>query len=150
MPPSYRERRGNGGGGLTAKTIIKRSINAAAAASSPSPSQTTTQEGGLYVVATPIGNLKDLSFRALKVLEECDEVLCEDTRRTIKLLSHYGIKGKRLSSYHEHNKKSHKHRETLEMLRVNSFRKIALVCDAGTPTGERKKPNRRRLSQSIL
>ena len=61
-------------------------------------------------------------------------MLCEDTRRTIKLLSHYEIRGKRLSSYHEHNKKSRKHKETLETLRLNPFRKIALVCDAGTPT----------------
>lgn len=75
-------RRGNGPTAATsaaAKAITKRSIHAAAAASSPSPSQTTTPqgglEGGLYVTATPIGNLQDLSFRALKVLEECDEVM---------------------------------------------------------------------------
>ena len=90
--------------------------------------------GGLYVVATPIGNLGDFTFRALQVLRGCDEILCEDTRRTMKLLSHFGLRGKRLSSYHEHNKKKEKHKLTLEGLRFNSARSVALVCDAGTPT----------------
>ena len=60
--------------------------------------------GGLYVVATPIGNLDDLGARALRVLKDADHILCEDTRRTSKLLSAYEIRKKKLSSYHEHNR----------------------------------------------
>jgi len=83
----------------------------------------------LYIVATPIGNLKDLSFRALQTLKEVDLVLCEDTRNTKKLLNYYGIKTKTLS-YHQHSKLK-KINYILELLKQG--KKLALVSDAGTP-----------------
>lgn len=83
----------------------------------------------LYVVATPIGNLKDITKRALEVLEEADLVLCEDQRRTRKLLHHYEISTP-TDSYHFHSKD--KKRE--KILRVlQEGKKVALVSDAGTP-----------------
>ena len=57
----------------------------------------------LYLVGTPIGNLEDITLRALRVLKEADIIACEDTRNTQKLLNHYEVKGKKLLSYHEHN-----------------------------------------------
>lgn len=83
----------------------------------------------LYVVATPIGNLGDISQRALEVLESCDLVAAEDTRHTQKLLSHFGIK-KPLISYYEHNKIS---RGPILLEKLQSGENIALVSDAGTP-----------------
>jgi 16S rRNA (cytidine1402-2'-O)-methyltransferase len=85
--------------------------------------------GTLYVVATPIGNLEDITQRALHVLAGVDVVACEDTRRTHLLLNHYGIKAK-LLSYHEHNERT-RARELGEMLLQGSD--VALVSDAGTP-----------------
>jgi len=85
--------------------------------------------GTLYLVATPIGNLEDITQRALRVLSEVDLIACEDTRRTRVLLDHYGIKT-RLISYHEHNERE-RSRELGEMLESGST--IALVSDAGTP-----------------
>jgi 16S rRNA (cytidine1402-2'-O)-methyltransferase len=85
--------------------------------------------GTLYIVATPIGNLEDLSFRAVRVLREADRIACEDTRHTRRLLDHYGIE-KPLLSYHEHNEKE----RTEELLRdLEEGRSVALVSDAGTP-----------------
>lgn len=85
--------------------------------------------GTLYIVSTPIGNLEDITARAVRVLEEADTVACEDTRVTLKLLNHLGIK-KRLVSYHEQNEVA----RTEELVRsLLSGRDIALVCDAGTP-----------------
>lgn len=83
----------------------------------------------LYLVATPIGNLKDISNRALEVLENCDIIACEDTRRTVKLLNAYNIK-KKLISYHKHNEKEAG--EQLLNMASEGF-DICLVSDAGCP-----------------
>src|SRR5258707_13216516 len=83
----------------------------------------------LYLVATPIGNGEDITLRALRVLKEVDLIACEDTRQTLKLLSHYGIKT-RLVSYHEHNEMT-KAAELIVDLEGGA--KIALVTDAGMP-----------------
>lgn len=85
--------------------------------------------GILYIVATPIGNLKDITLRALEILKEVDLILCEDTRQTIKLLNHYNI-SKPLISYFQHSKIS-KIDYIVEQLKAG--KKIALVTDAGTP-----------------
>jgi len=84
---------------------------------------------GLYLVATPIGNLEDITFRAIRVLKQADLIACEDTRQTQKLLHHYGI-ATRAVSYHEHNEAS-RAAELVEQL-ANGAR-IAMVSDAGTP-----------------
>lgn len=83
----------------------------------------------LYIVATPIGNLGDISQRALEILSECDLIAAEDTRRTQKLLSYYQIR-KPLLSYHEHNKIS---RGPVLIEKLLKGESIALVSDAGTP-----------------
>ena len=83
----------------------------------------------LYVVATPIGNLADMSERALKVLSEVDFIAAEDTRNTLRLLTHFGISAS-LVSYHEHNKYE-KGREIVE--RLSTGESCAIVTDAGTP-----------------
>jgi len=85
--------------------------------------------GLLYVVATPIGNLEDITLRALRVLKEVDVIAAEDTRHTQKLLAHYNIRTP-LVSYHEHNEKS-RARELVNELK--SGKTIALVTDAGMP-----------------
>jgi 16S rRNA (cytidine1402-2'-O)-methyltransferase len=83
-----------------------------------------------FVVATPIGNLEDISFRAIKTLKEVDLILAEDTRQTKKILNHYEIKNKTLWSYN--TRSSDKSIESiLEYLKTN--KKVALVSDAGTP-----------------
>jgi 16S rRNA (cytidine1402-2'-O)-methyltransferase len=92
--------------------------------------QAAQESGGcLYLVATPIGNLEDISLRALRVLKEADLIACEDTRQTIKLLSHYDIHT-RLESYHEHNELTCAPELIIEL---EQGAKIALVSDAGTP-----------------
>ena len=85
--------------------------------------------GTLYLVATPIGNLEDITLRALRVLREVDLIACEDTRHTRKLLDHYGIHKPTLS-YHEHNE-ALRSGELLAKLRQGTS--VALVSDAGTP-----------------
>lgn len=85
--------------------------------------------GTLYLVATPIGNLQDISFRAIDTLKSVDIVACEDTRHTRKLLNHFGI-SKKLVSYHEHNE-AERANELAELLKEG--KSIAVVSDAGTP-----------------
>ncbi len=85
--------------------------------------------GTLYIVATPIGNLEDITLRALRVLREVDWIACEDTRQTRKLLDHFGI-AKPMVSYHEHNE-SGRAAELVEKLAGSGSG--ALVSDAGTP-----------------
>ncbi|HUA85120.1 MAG TPA: 16S rRNA (cytidine(1402)-2'-O)-methyltransferase [Bryobacteraceae bacterium] len=85
--------------------------------------------GILYLVATPIGNLEDMTLRAARVLREVDAIACEDTRETRKLLEHFGI-ATRMVSYHEHNEVA-RAAELLERMRGGET--IALVSDAGTP-----------------
>ncbi len=83
----------------------------------------------LYIVATPIGNLEDISQRALRVLREADCVACEDTRQTLKLLNRYGIRA-RLTPFHSHNMK----REAPRLIGLlQAGRSLALVTDGGTP-----------------
>jgi len=82
-----------------------------------------------YIIATPIGNLEDITLRALKILQEVDVVLCEDTRVTRKLLDHYKIKNKKLEAYHQHTSEK-KVERLVELIQKN---KVALVTDAGTP-----------------
>ena len=86
--------------------------------------------GTLYLVATPIGNLADITHRALQVLNDVDLIACEDTRHTHKLLSHYGITTKTIS-YHEHNEQQ---RATDLIERLKQGTNIAVVSDAGTPS----------------
>ena len=83
----------------------------------------------LYIVSTPIGNLDDITFRALEVLKKSDIILCEDTRRSIKLLEHYKIK-KKLISYHKFNEKK-KLTKIIEYF--NKGKILSLISDAGTP-----------------
>ncbi len=85
--------------------------------------------GKLYLVATPIGNLEDITLRALKTLEEVDLIACEDTRHTLKLLNHFNI-SKPLTSYYEHNR-IEKGKVLVEDMK--NGKNIALVTDAGTP-----------------
>ena len=92
--------------------------------SNPGPAR-----GTLYLVATPIGNLEDITLRALRVLKESSVIACEDTRHTQKLLNHYGIQN-RLISYHEHNENS---RATELVAEMENGASVALVTDAGTP-----------------
>jgi len=84
---------------------------------------------GLYVVGTPIGNLKDITLRAIETLKSVDVIACEDTRISQKLLNHYGI-SKPLISYHEHNKEERSH-EIIRM--IERGKRVALISDAGMP-----------------
>jgi 16S rRNA (cytidine1402-2'-O)-methyltransferase len=90
---------------------------------------TDSKSGTLYIVATPIGNLGDISKRALETLEKVDIICAEDTRNTRKLLTHYGIQGD-LQAVHDHNEQ-HKISQIKEWL--STGKNIALVSDAGTP-----------------
>ena len=86
--------------------------------------------GTLYLVATPIGNLADITHRALQVLNDVDLIACEDTRHTQKLLNHYGINTKTIS-YHEHNEQQ---RVAALIERLQQGTNVAVVSDAGTPS----------------
>ena len=88
-----------------------------------------TINSGLYIVSTPIGNMQDITFRALNILRKSDVILCEDTRRSGKLLSHFRIKSKMIA-YHKFNE------EKISINIVNSIKKnkiVSLISDAGTP-----------------
>jgi 16S rRNA (cytidine1402-2'-O)-methyltransferase len=85
--------------------------------------------GTLYIVATPIGNLEDMTLRGLRTLREVDSIACEDTRQTSKLLGHFGI-SKPVVSYYEHNESA---RAAELVKRLEAGENIALVTDAGTP-----------------
>jgi len=85
--------------------------------------------GKLYLVPTPIGNLEDMTYRSVRILNEVDVILCEDTRTSSRLLQHYGIQ-KRLISHHQHNE--HKAVEKV-IEHLQNGETIALITDAGTP-----------------
>ena len=84
---------------------------------------------GLYIVSTPIGNLEDITFRSIKILKKSDIILCEDTRRTLKLLNHYKIK-KKLIPYHKFNERKELDK-VIKYLKLGNI--LSLVSDAGTP-----------------
>jgi 16S rRNA (cytidine1402-2'-O)-methyltransferase len=90
----------------------------------------STFDPGLYIVSTPIGNLDDITLRSLEVLKKSDIILCEDTRRSLKLLNHYKIK-KKLVSYHKFNEQKEL-QKIIEYL--NEGKILSLISDAGTPT----------------
>jgi 16S rRNA (cytidine1402-2'-O)-methyltransferase len=94
-----------------------------------SRAQASPPGGCLYLVGTPIGNLEDITLRALRILKEVDQIACEDTRHTQKLLAHYEIH-KPLVSYHEHNELT---RAPELLIALEQGAKIALVSDAGMP-----------------
>jgi 16S rRNA (cytidine1402-2'-O)-methyltransferase len=89
----------------------------------------TAPQPSLYLVGTPIGNLEDISLRALRILKEVDMIACEDTRQTSKLLNHYGIQTRTIS-YHEHNELT---RSAELIMHLEQGKSIALVTDAGMP-----------------
>ena len=110
------------------------SDSSAVATDAASPSSLTQSAGAestgcLYLVGTPIGNLEDITLRALRILREADQIAAEDTRHTQKLLSHYEI-SRPLVSYHEHNEMT---RAPELLIALEQGAKIALVSDAGTP-----------------
>ena len=87
-------------------------------------------KSGLYLVSTPIGNMEDITFRSLHILKKSDLILCEDTRRSAKLLSHFQIKNK-LFAYHKFNEKKVSEK-VVNLIMENKI--ISLISDAGTPT----------------
>ena len=108
---------------------ILRLGESAATKSAVEESTNRQSAGCLYLVGTPIGNLEDITLRALRTLREADQIACEDTRHTQKLLNHYQIQ-KPLTSYHEHNEAT---RSAELLARLERGAKVALVSDAGTP-----------------
>ena len=84
---------------------------------------------GLYLISTPIGNMEDITFRALNILKKSEVILCEDTRRSIKLLSHFKIKNK-LQPYHKFNEKKSVNK-VINLIKMNKV--VSLISDAGTP-----------------
>ncbi|MFZ0295640.1 MAG: 16S rRNA (cytidine(1402)-2'-O)-methyltransferase [Candidatus Sulfotelmatobacter sp.] len=107
----------------------KLDSNAAASEAVQPKTETLSPRPALYLVATPIGNLEDITLRALRVLKESDVIACEDTRQTQKLLNHYGITT-RTVSYHEHNEMT----RAAELVKdLQEGTSVALVTDAGMP-----------------
>ena len=85
--------------------------------------------GKLYLIPTPIGNLEDMTFRAIRLLKEADVVLAEDTRTSAPLLKHFGI-DKKVFAHHQHNE----HQSVTEVIRfLKEGKQVALISDAGTP-----------------
>lgn len=84
---------------------------------------------GIYITSTPIGNLADITLRAIEILTKCDIILAEDTRVTGKLLAHYNIKSKTIHKYTDHSNES----ENLKFIEMAKTQSVALVSDAGTP-----------------
>jgi 16S rRNA (cytidine1402-2'-O)-methyltransferase len=127
------------GGGKTTRAIsgrgeqgaerIESRLGSKQAARDDATSEAPRCAAGLYIVATPIGNLRDITLRALDVLAAADVVACEDTRVTEKLMSRYGLAGQRLP-YHEHNAEGMR---PLLIAKLKAGAVIALVSDAGTP-----------------
>ena len=101
----------------------------AASTDTATPASSADPAGCLYLVGTPIGNLEDITLRALRILREADQIAAEDTRHTQKLLSHYEI-SRPMVSYHEHNEMT---RAPELLIALEQGAKIALVSDAGTP-----------------
>ena len=86
-------------------------------------------EGKLFLVPTPIGNLEDMTFRAIRILKEADVILAEDTRTSAPMLKHFGI-DKKAYSHHQHNE----HQATSEIIKfLKEGKNVALISDAGTP-----------------
>src|SRR5580704_16697783 len=110
----------------TAAVSLAREYSEAAA---PAIVARTPGQGCLYLIATPIGNLEDISLRALRLMKEADVIACEDTRETRKLLNRYDIHT-RLESYHQHNELT---RAPELVIVLEQGAKVALVSDAGTP-----------------
>jgi 16S rRNA (cytidine1402-2'-O)-methyltransferase len=108
---------------------IESRLGSKQAASADTPSETPRFAAGLYIVATPIGNLRDITLRALDILAAANVIACEDTRVTEKLMSRYGLAGRRLA-YHEHNAE---HMRPLLIEKLKAGAVVALVSDAGTP-----------------
>src|SRR2546425_1634970 len=104
-------------------------MTAKPSSSKPANAVNAVAVGCLYLVGTPIGNLEDVTLRALRILKEVDQIACEDTRHTQKLLTHYDIH-KPLVSYHEHNELT---RAPELVVALEQGAKIALVSDAGMP-----------------
>src|SRR5205085_10149472 len=93
------------------------------------PHTGSNMSASLYLVATPIGNLEDITYRAVRTLKEVDLIACEDTRHTRHLLDHYGI-SKPTISYHEHNETG---RAESSISKIVAGANVAIVSDAGTP-----------------
>jgi 16S rRNA (cytidine1402-2'-O)-methyltransferase len=118
---------------MSGKKVVRFSkvdtVSSEAPVNDENPGAAASVAGCLYLVGTPIGNLEDMTFRGLRILKEVDQIACEDTRHTSKLLNHYQIE-KPLVSYHEHNEMT---RAAELVVALEQGARIALVSDAGMP-----------------